>query len=69
MFYYNIAKKLPKTPARPESTTKLTIQPIDDSKTAANAGTAVVVANGKTNNVLLKILNNEEIGTIFYPSR
>ncbi|MBS3095979.1 glutamate 5-kinase [Candidatus Woesearchaeota archaeon] len=37
------------------------------AKTATKAGAIVVIANGKTGNVLLKVLSNEDIGTIFYP--
>ena len=40
---------------------------IKAAKTATKAGTTVVIANGKKNSVLLKVLNNEEVGTIFYP--
>ena len=40
---------------------------IQAAKTATNAGASVVIANGRTENVLIKILNNEDIGTIFYP--
>ena len=38
------------------------------AKVATNAGTTVVVANGKKDNSLVKLLNNENIGTIFYPN-
>ena len=37
--------------------------------TAAKAGTTVIIANGRRNNILLKILNNEDVGTIFHPKR
>lgn len=37
------------------------------AKIAAKAGATVVVANGRKSNTLVKILKNEEIGTIFYP--
>ena len=42
---------------------------IKAAKTATKAGVIVVIANGKKSNVLLKVLNNEDIGTIFYPKR
>lgn len=41
---------------------------IKAAKLATKAGTTVVIANGRTSNVLVKILNNESIGTIFYHS-
>ncbi|MBI2101221.1 glutamate 5-kinase [Candidatus Woesearchaeota archaeon] len=37
------------------------------AKTATEAGAFVVIANGKANNILLKIVNNEDAGTVFYP--
>ncbi|MBI2559165.1 glutamate 5-kinase [Candidatus Woesearchaeota archaeon] len=40
---------------------------IKAAKTATKAGTTVVIANGKKNEVLLKVLNNEDVGTVFYP--
>ncbi len=39
------------------------------AKKATKGGTAVVIANGRKNNILPKILNNEDIGTIFYPKK
>ena len=42
---------------------------INAAKTATKAGTTVIIANGKAPNVLLKILNNEETGTIFYSNK
>lgn len=42
---------------------------IKAAKTATKAGATVVIANGKQNNILLRILNNEDVGTIFYPKR
>lgn len=36
---------------------------------ATKAGTSVVIANGKRNNILTRILNNEEVGTIFSPNK
>jgi len=35
---------------------------------ATKAGTTVVIANGRKNDILTKILNNECIGTIFIPN-
>ncbi len=40
---------------------------IDAAKLATNSGITVVIANGRASNVLIKVLNNEDIGTIFYP--
>lgn len=40
---------------------------IEAAKTATKAGITVIVANGKKENVITNILNNEEEGTIFYP--
>ena len=42
---------------------------IDAAKLCNNAGTVMVIANGKEKNVLPRILSNEELGTIFYPSK
>ena len=42
---------------------------IQAAKTATKAGTTVIIANGRKKNVLIKILKNEEIGTIFYPKK
>lgn len=42
---------------------------IKAAKTATKAGTTVVIANGKKNNILLKALNNEDVGTVFYPRK
>ena len=39
---------------------------IKAAKMATRAGITVVIANGKTHNVLLKVMNNEEVGTIFH---
>lgn len=40
---------------------------IKAAKTATKVGITVVIANGRKSNVLGKILNKEEVGTIFYP--
>lgn len=40
---------------------------IKAAKTATKAGATVVIANGKKDSILLKILNSEDAGTIFYP--
>lgn len=40
---------------------------IKAAKTATKAGATVVIANGKKEDILLKILNSEDVGTIFYP--
>lgn len=40
---------------------------IQAAKAATKLGTTVVIANGRKDNILLKIINNEYIGTIFYP--
>lgn len=42
---------------------------VEAAKKAIQAGITVVIANGKKNDVLLNILNNEETGTVFYPKR
>ena len=39
---------------------------IEAAKKATKAGVIVVIANGRANNILIRILNNEEIGTIIY---
>ena len=39
---------------------------IKAAKMATRAGVTVVIANGRKDNVLNKIINNEEVGTIFY---
>ena len=39
------------------------------AKKAAKSGTAVVIANGRKKDILPKILNNEDIGTIFHPKK
>ena len=40
---------------------------LEAAKTAAKTGTKVVIANGRKENVLMKIISGEDIGTIFYP--
>jgi len=40
---------------------------IQAAKETTKAGIIVVVANGRHKDVLPRILNNEEVGTIFYP--
>ena len=40
---------------------------IEAAKLATKAGTTVIIANGRKNYILTKILNNEDVGTIFYP--
>ena len=40
---------------------------IKAAKAATMAGTAVVIANGRKGNVLVRIINNESVGTIFHP--
>ena len=40
---------------------------IEAAKVATKAGTTVVIANGKASDILTKVLNNETVGTIFYP--
>ena len=37
------------------------------AKTATEAGAACVIANGHTENVLVKVLDGENIGTLFLP--
>ena len=39
---------------------------IDAAKKATSRGTTVVVANGKRQNVIVDVLSNKEIGTLFY---
>lgn len=42
---------------------------IKAAQMATAAGSTVVIVNGKRDNVLTKLLNNEEIGTVFYPRK
>lgn len=39
------------------------------AKMAMQSGAYVIIANGKANNVLLNIIDNKEVGTIFYPKQ
>ena len=39
---------------------------IEYLKKATREGVIVVIANGRANNVLINVLNNEAIGTIIY---
>ena len=39
------------------------------AKIGVNSGVTVVIANGKIEDVLIKLLNNEDVGTIFYPKK
>ncbi len=40
---------------------------LDAAMTATKAGEAVIIANGKKDNVLVRIMNGEDIGTFFSP--
>src|SRR3989338_1891961 len=40
---------------------------IKAAKIATRNGAAVVIANGKLQDILLKVINGDEVGTIFYP--
>ncbi|MEK6891859.1 MAG: glutamate 5-kinase [Nanoarchaeota archaeon] len=42
---------------------------IKAAKMGTEAGVTVVIANGKKDNILLKVLNKEDVGTIFYPKK
>lgn len=42
---------------------------INAANLATKAGVTVVIANGKASNSLTKIINNDEIGTIFLPKK
>lgn len=42
---------------------------IEAAKIAANAGCRIVLANGRTENVISRIIAGEEIGTVFMPKR
>jgi len=42
---------------------------IQAAKDATGAGATVIIANGRKENILLKVLNNEDVGTIFYPKK
>jgi len=39
------------------------------AKIATQSGSYAVIANGRLDNVLIRIINNEDIGTIFYPKQ
>lgn len=39
------------------------------AKLATQSGSYAVIANGRLDNVLIRIINNEDIGTIFYPKQ
>ena len=42
---------------------------IKAAKIATKSGIAVVMANGKKDDILNKIINNESVGTFFYPTK
>ena len=42
---------------------------IQAAKIVTKAGSTVVIANGKINNVLIDIMNNKDVGTIFYAKK
>ncbi|MGR3317444.1 MAG: glutamate 5-kinase [Candidatus Anammoxibacter sp.] len=42
---------------------------LEAAKTATKAGEAVIIANGKKKNILLKIMNGENVGTLFLPAK
>lgn len=42
---------------------------IKAAKIAVKSGTTVIIANGRKDSVLNKIINNKNIGTIFYPKK
>ena len=42
---------------------------IKAAKIATKAGINVIIANGKRQGILVRILNNEDVGTIFYPQK
>jgi len=42
---------------------------IEAAKIASNAGCRIVLANGRVGNVLTKIIDGEDIGTVFMPKR
>jgi glutamate 5-kinase len=45
------------------------VSKIEAARTAANGGCKVILANGRSKNVILRILEGEEIGTLFMPRR
>ena len=42
---------------------------IQAAKKVTEAGAAVIIANGRKNNVLIDVINGNDIGTIFYPKK
>lgn len=42
---------------------------IHAAKEATEAGATVIIANGRKDNIILKIINGEDVGTIFYPKK
>ena len=42
---------------------------VQAAKTATKAGTVVVIANGRINNVLIDLMNNKDVGTIFFAKK
>jgi glutamate 5-kinase len=42
---------------------------IEAARIASNAGCRIVLANGRTKDVIARIIAGEEIGTVFYPKR
>ena len=42
---------------------------VQAAKTATESGTTVVIANGRINNVLIDLMNNKDVGTIFFAKR
>lgn len=42
---------------------------IGAAKNATKGGTTVIIANGRKQGVLTRIINNESVGTIFYPQQ
>ena len=45
------------------------VSKIEAARTASNGGCKVILANGRSKNVILRILEGEEIGTLFMPRR
>lgn len=41
---------------------------VEAAKQASKSGTTTIIANGRTSNVLVRIMAGEELGTILYPS-
>lgn len=39
------------------------------AKYVTNAGIPVIIANGRTDKILTKIINGEDVGTFFVPKR